>query len=89
MSKKIVKIGGQAVEDIQVEINGKRYNVPLAKAMKRKELLAMKTEDDVYQMFARHIPAEVLDDLTVEEYNQLCNAWAEANDDGDGESLGE
>lgn len=89
MSKKIVKIGGQAVEDIQVEINRKRYNVPLAKAMKRKELLAMKTEDDVYQMFVRHIPAEVLDDLTVDEYNQLCNAWVEANDDGDGESLGE
>jgi len=89
MSKKIVKIGGQAVEDIQVEINGKRYNVPLAKAMKRKELVAMKTEDDVYHMFSKYIPAEVLDDMTVDEYNQLCNAWAEANNDGDGESLGE
>lgn len=85
MSKKI-KLGADHIETMAVEYDGKTYNVPLAKTMKRKELLALKTEEDVFEMFAKYIPAEVLDNMTMGEYKQLSDAWAEANDDA---SLGE
>ncbi len=72
---KKVKIGGnEVVNTLAVEISGKTYNVPLARSMKRKELLALKTEEDIYDMFAKHIPAEVLDDMTMDEYQQLGEA---------------
>jgi len=87
---KKVKIGGnEVVNTLAVEISGKTYNVPLARSMKRKELLALKTEEDIYDMFAKHIPAEVLDDMTMDEYQQLGEAWAAANNSLENASLGE
>ena len=87
---KIVKIGGQGtINTLAVEIGSKTYNVPLAGSMKRKELMALKDEESVYEMFARHIPADVLDNLTMDEYNQLAEAWTKANEKKDNASLGE
>ena len=90
MAKKVLKLGGNnVINTLSVDIGGKKYNVPLAGSMKRKEIIALKDEDTIFEMFARHIPEEVLNDLTVDEYNQLANAWAEANDDKDDAKLGE
>ena len=36
-----------------------------------------------------YIPEDVLDNLTVDEYNQLAQAWSDANEDKNGSSLGE
>ena len=89
MPKKVVKIGGQVVDTLSVEIGKGTYSVPLAGSMKRKELLSLKDEESVYNMFAKYIPEEVLDEMTVDEYNQLANAWSDANINKDGASLGE
>ena len=89
MSKK-VKIGGNGiVNTLSVEINGKTYTVPLAGSMKRKELKALKDDDAIFEFFAKHIPGEVLDDLTQDEYNQLGIAWVKANEDANDATLGE
>ena len=37
---KLVKIGGKSIETLAVEIGDKTYQIPLARSMKRKELLA-------------------------------------------------
>lgn len=90
MAKKIVKIGGKIVTDVlSVEIGGKTYSVPLAGSMKRKEIMALKDEDAVFAMFAKHIPEAILDDLTVNEYNQLAQAWIDANEEENQTGLGE
>ena len=89
MPKKVVKIGGQVVDTLSVEIGNETYSVPLAGSMKRKELLSLKDEESVYNMFAKYIPEEVLDEMTVDEYNQLANAWSDANINKDDASLGE
>ena len=87
---KKVKLGGHNTTNVlAVEIEGKTYNVPLAGSMKRKDLLALKSEDDVFKMFATYIPAEILDEMTMDEYRQLGEAWASANDDANNASLGE
>lgn len=88
MAKKVV-IGGQNVDVLTVEIGKTSYTVPLAGSMKRKDLLALKDENSVFQMFARYIPEDVLDNLTVDEYNQLAQAWSDANEEKSGSSLGE
>lgn len=88
MAKKVV-LGGQNANVLAVEIGKKTYSVPLAGSMKRKDVLALKDDESVYAMFARYIPSEVLDDMTVDEYNQLAQAWIDANEDKNGSSLGE
>ena len=89
MSRK-VKIGSTgAPKTITVEIGTGTYDIPLAGSMKRKDILALKDEDSVFQMFARYIPEKVLDEMTVDEYNQLANAWTDANDAENNASLGE
>ena len=89
MAKK-VKIGGQnVINTLDVEIGNKTYSVPLAGSMKRKELMAMKDDESIFQMFSKYIPAEVLDNLTVDEYNQLGQAWIDANENKENTSLGE
>ena len=86
---KLVKIGGQSIETLAVEIGDTTYQIPLARSMKRKELLALTTDEAVYDMFAKHIPPEVLDDMTLGEYEQLVNAWVETNQNTEDASLGE
>lgn len=88
MAKKVT-IGGQNANVLAVEIGKRNYSVPLAGSMKRKDVLALKDENSVFQMFARYIPEDVLDNLTVDEYNQLAQAWADANAEESGASLGE
>ena len=88
MAKKVT-LGGQTVDFMTVEIGKTAYTVPLAGSMKRKDLLALKDENSVFQMFARYIPEDVLDNLTVDEYNQLAQAWSDANEEKSGSSLGE
>ena len=69
---KKVKIGGnEVVNTLAVEISGKTYNVPLARSMKRKELLALKTEEDIYDMFAKHIPADK-DGVRIAELDEMA-----------------
>ena len=89
MAKKI-KLGGEKVkETLAVEIGNKTYNVPLARSMKRKELIALKDEESVFQMFAKYIPSDVLDDLTMDEYQQLAQAWTDSNEAENGATMGE
>lgn len=92
MAAKKITIGNgkqNATDVVTFDIRGKSYNVPLARTMKYKELKALKTDDDVFAMFAKHIPAEVMDDLTMGELTQMSEAWADANQELEKTSLGE
>ena len=40
-------------------------------------------------MFAKYIPEDILDELTVDEYNQLAQAWIDANEEKNEAPLGE
>lgn len=72
---KTVKIGGEKREALAIEYKGKTYNVPLSGSMKRKDLQKLKDEDAVMEMFAQYIPMDILEDMTVDEYRQLAEAW--------------
>lgn len=89
MAKKLTLGGSRKVNTLSVEIMGKTYSVPLAGSMKRKELLALKDEEAVFEMFAKHIPDDVLNELTMDDYKKLSEAWSNASGGEDGESVGE
>lgn len=99
MAKKL-KIGGHSVVNtLSVEIGEETYSIPLAGSMKRKELSAMKkaamagndleAEEAIYQIIAKFIPEDVLDDLTMDEYGKIVQAWSDANQEASRANLGE
>lgn len=90
MAQKTVKIGGnRIIKTLSVEIGEGTYSVPLAGSMRRKDLSKLTDEQSIYDMFAKHIPAKVLDELTMDEYKELADAWNAANEEANGEKLGE
>lgn len=89
MAKKVTLGEHKNIDVLTVEIGKKTYSVPMAGGMKRKELKALKDEESVFNMFAKYIPEDVLDELTVDEYNQLAQAWIDANEEKNGAPLGE
>lgn len=84
-----VNIGGARVNVLEVVWQGKTYKVPLAGSMKRKDILKLDSEEAVHAMFTKYIPEDVLDDMTLDEYRQLIDAWNAANTNKDDASLGE
>ncbi|MBQ9252631.1 MAG: hypothetical protein IJ188_08345 [Clostridia bacterium] len=95
---KSVKIGSEK-KTVTVEIGEKKYAIPLAGSMKRKELAnlrnaakegdEMTVDDAVYEIFCKYIPTETLDDMTMDEYKQLVDTWTNANEATEGTTLGE
>jgi hypothetical protein len=84
-----VNIGSAQINMLEVVWQGKTYKVPLAGSMKRKDILKLNSEEAVHNMFTQYIPEDVLDDMTLDEYRQLIDAWNAANTNKDDASLGE
>lgn len=89
MAKKKIKLGGGSVEVLAIEIGDKTYSLPLAGSMTRKELKALTDEEAVYNLLLKHIPEEVLDTLSMNDYNQLVKAWMDATTESQDATLGE
>ena len=89
MAKKKIKLGGGSVEVLAIEIGDKTYSLPLAGSMTRKELKALTDEEAVYNLLLTHIPEEVLDTLSMNDYNQLVQAWMDATTESQDATLGE
>jgi len=84
-----LKLERNMTEVLEVEIEGKFYNIPLGTSLKRKELAGMKKEENVIKFFETYLGKELMDDLTVGELKQIINAWSEATQKASGVSLGE
>ena len=84
-----VNIGSAQINMLEVVWQGKTYKVPLAGSIKRKDILKLNSEEAVHNMFTQYIPEDVLDDMTLDEYRQLIDAWNAANTNKDDASLGE
>lgn len=83
---------------LTIEIDGKTYNIPLATTLKLKEVrkfmkLGKKTEEEQFDFlidfFSEYIGAEVVEDMTISDINELFTLWTKANDAAGGPSLGE
>ena len=83
---------------LTIEIDGKEYNIPLAKTLKVSEvrqLMKIKKLEETDQFefmiefLARYIGEEVIDDMTTGDLTEIFNLWKKANTDVEDLELGE
>lgn len=83
---------------LTIEIEGKVYNIPLANALKLKEVrklikLGKKSEEEqldfLLEFFGKYLGDEVIDEMTIPDVQELFTLWGKANEEAGGPSLGE
>jgi len=80
----------KTVKTLKVHIGDGTYSIPLSGSLTISELRALKNgDDDGFTFFEKYIPKEVIDTLTMDEFNQLTAAWKKASEDQAGVELGE
>lgn len=77
------------IKVLTVDIGGNTYNVPLSVSLKFKEARAIKTPDDVFDLFLKYIPEDVLGEVTIEEVNRLVQMWWDESQKLTGKKVGE
>ena len=78
-------------EKLGVIIGDKTYYIPLGKSLKIKELSHLDKPDEIMSFFEKFLGKEVMDSLSVDDFQAIVEAWSAATADqqGDGKSLGE
>ncbi len=81
---------GNAKEKKTLTVNiGKRsYSVPLAGSLTFAETKKLRDNEDGLSFFENYIPREILENLTVDDFRALTEAWKEASK-GDIPEVGE
>ena len=83
---------------LTIEIDGKCYNIPLAKTMKVKEVRKItklkKLENDeafdfMCEFLGRYMGEELVDEMTAGDVEEVFDLWKKANDEVEGVTLGE
>ena len=88
---KEITLGSQPKENnfLRVKIGDESYDVPLGGTLKPRELAKMTTNDKVMAFFEKYIPKKIVEDLCLDDFNALSNAWVEATQEASGVSVGE
>lgn len=74
---------------LKIHIDDQTYEIPLSGSMRPKEVAKLDTVDATMKFMKRHIPAEIIDALTQDEYNDIVKAWGEASKEASGLKPGE
>lgn len=83
---KTVTIKPRKIPMLTVKIGAEEYKLPLASALTVKEAAALNTFDGTVAFYAKHIPQEVLDALSIDELNQITEAWKSATEEAGSDS---
>lgn len=80
----------EQINVLKVNIGKKTYSVPLSGSLSIREMKAMKDgTEDGFDFFGRYIPQDVLETLTMDQFNALNEAWKEASSEKTDASMGE
>lgn len=74
---------------LKIHIDDQTYEIPLSGSLRPKEVAKLDTVDATMEFMKRYIPAEVIDDLTQDEYNDIVKAWGKASNQEAGIKTGE
>lgn len=83
---------------LSVEIDGKTYQIPLARSLKVKEVRKLMKADKLsesdqfdlmYDFMSSYVGSEVIDEMTEGDLEQLFTLWTKANSEVGEVSLGE
>ena len=67
-----------------VVIGDKTYYIPLGTALKVKELSKLDKQDAVMSFFEQYLGKEIMDELTVDDFTAIADAWSKATEDANG-----
>ena len=82
---------------LSVEIGGKKYQIPLSRSLKIKEvrkLMKISKMDDgeqfdfMVEFFGKYLGAEIIDELTTADLVELIKLWKTANEEAGDIDLG-
>lgn len=79
----------QKDQNLGVIIGEKTYYIPLGKSLKVKELSKLSDQEEVMKFFEKHLGKEVMDSLSVDDFEAIVEAWSKATQETSGKSLGE
>ncbi len=84
-----LKLNRKQKEVLVVDIDDKKYSIPLGTSLKRKELAKLDSDEAAMKFFENYLGKELMDDLTVGEIKSIIEAWTKATQEASGVSLGE
>lgn len=73
---------------LKVNIGEASYSLPLLGSLTMKEATRLETQEGTLAFITDYIPKDVINELTVEDFNSIVDAWKSASDI-EGASLGE
>jgi len=73
---------------LKVNIGEESYSLPLLGSLTMKEATRLETQEGTLAFITDYIPKDVINELTVEDFNSIVDAWKSASDI-EGASLGE
>lgn len=76
-------------QNLGVVIGDKTYLIPLGKALKVKELSKLSDQNEVMKFFEKYLGKEVMDSLSVADFEAIVEAWSSETKKATGKSLGE
>lgn len=80
----------EQINVLKVNIGKKTYSVPLSGSLSIREMKAMRDgTENGFDFFGRYIPQDVLETLTMDQFNALNEAWKEASSEKTDASMGE
>lgn len=80
---KEITLNSNETKVLKVNIGKKSYSVPLLGSLSTKEARAFTTGDtaDGFEFFGKYIPQDVLDNMTMDDFQALSEAWKAASAD--------
>jgi len=73
---------------LKINIGEDSYSLPLMGSLTMKEATRLDTEAGTLAFITDYIPKDVIDNLTIDDFNTIVDAWKSASDI-EGASLGE
>lgn len=73
---------------LKVNVGETSYSLPLLGSLTMKEATRLETQEGTLAFITDYIPKDVINELTVEDFNSIIDAWKSASDI-EGASLGE
>lgn len=90
MKEITLKGKSDSINVLKVNIGKKSYSVPLASSLSIREMRSMRDgSEDGFDFFGKYIPDEVLETLTMDDFNALNEAWKNASFEKTDASMGE
>lgn len=84
-----VVIEKRPIEVLEVNIEGKKYSIPLGGSLPYGKLKKLTSNDAFIEFFKEYIPEKVFDSLYTADIKTISDEWSKATKATQGSTLGE